>query len=65
MRLREGDHKAIVEIFKKTFPSSDHLWLFGSRADDTKKGGDIDLYIQTHLSGEDAYQQRKRFILDL
>ncbi len=65
MRLRESDHKAIVEIFKKTFLNEDHLWLFGSRAYDEKKGGDIDLYIQTYLPGELAEKKRSRFVLDL
>lgn len=28
------------------FGDTTHVWLFGSRVDDTKRGGDIDLYIE-------------------
>ncbi|CAK0775270.1 hypothetical protein CCP3SC1_790020 [Gammaproteobacteria bacterium] len=27
------------------------MWLFGSCIDDTKRGGDVDLYTETSLSG--------------
>jgi len=47
MRLTQTQMNAIVESFKTLFSDSDHLWLFGSRVDDTQFGGDIDLYIET------------------
>jgi len=40
--------KQQIEVLKnklKTFSSSAQLYLFGSRIDDSKKGGDIDLLI--------------------
>ena len=46
MRLTEFEIISIVESFKHHFASGD-IYLFGSRVDDTKKGGDIDLYIDT------------------
>ncbi len=65
MRIDEKELKTIKESFESFFGNGDHLWLFGSRVDDTKKGGDIDLYIQTHLPGEEAYHQRQEFVIDL
>ena len=49
IRLSEPNIKAIKEIFIKYFFNSDQLWLFGSRTDLNKKGGDIDLYIESDL----------------
>jgi predicted nucleotidyltransferase len=46
MRLSSFEQNSIVTNFKNYFPNS-KLYLFGSRADNTKKGGDIDLYIET------------------
>jgi predicted nucleotidyltransferase len=45
MRLTIKEQKAITSTFKEVFKSG-KIYLFGSRVDDTKKGGDIDLYIQ-------------------
>lgn len=65
MRLQDKEVQAIQQSFSSCFGSDDHLWLFGSRVDDAKKGGDIDLYIQTHLPAEDAYHKRRNFVIDL
>ena len=46
MRLTEFEIKSILESFHLYFKTGD-IYLFGSRVDDTKKGGDIDLYIDT------------------
>lgn len=43
-------HRAEVDIIKSTLQESIEdakIFLFGSRTDDTKKGGDIDLFVQT------------------
>lgn len=44
MRLTPQEQNAIKETFIKTFKSG-KIYLFGSRTDDTQRGGDIDLYI--------------------
>ena len=46
MRLTESEIRAIQETFLDVFESGE-IFLFGSRIDDTKRGGDIDLYIST------------------
>lgn len=46
MRIDPEDLNIIINSFRKCFSSNDHLWLFGSRVDDSKRGGDIDLYVE-------------------
>ena len=48
MRLTTKQLAIIKTCFTEAFLKEDHLWLFGSRVDDSKRGGDIDLYIETH-----------------
>jgi len=36
MRLTKNQITAITESFKTLFAATDHLWLFGSRADDAQ-----------------------------
>ena len=46
MRLSQKEIEAIQINFDNFFEEG-VIYLFGSRVDDTKKGGDIDLYITT------------------
>jgi hypothetical protein len=50
MRLTEAQVKAIQDNFSVSFMEGYKIWLFGSRVDDSKKGGDIDLYIETNYN---------------
>jgi hypothetical protein len=46
MRLSPKEIKAITNAFADCLPGIPYaLYLFGSRADDSKKGGDIDLLV--------------------
>jgi predicted nucleotidyltransferase len=45
MRLSSFEIQAIKESAREVFGEC-KIYLFGSRVDDLKKGGDIDLYIQ-------------------
>lgn len=66
MRLTDKERTIICDTFLEYFSSEDHLWLFGSRADDTKRGGDIDFYIETTLkSTKDAFSKKIDFIIAL
>lgn len=47
LRLNRQEVDALIRATKSSFGDSAQIWLFGSRVDDTKKGGDIDLYIET------------------
>ena len=44
MRLTKQEIKAIKKNFEMFFHDG-HIYLFGSRVDDNRRGGDIDLYI--------------------
>jgi predicted nucleotidyltransferase len=44
MRLNNLEQSSIKKAFKDIFKNGE-IYLFGSRVDDNKKGGDIDLYI--------------------
>ena len=46
MRLTQSEIADIKRIFLEVFESG-NIYLFGSRVDDAKKGGDIDLYIDS------------------
>lgn len=47
MRLSKEQIKVIIQCAHRSFGETAKIWLFGSRVDDNKKGGDIDLYIET------------------
>ncbi len=49
MRLTAEQIVAIKETAGKHFGKGASVRLFGSRADDSRRGGDIDLYITTDL----------------
>lgn len=47
MRLSNHERDVIVENVHKFIAADAEVWLFGSRCDDAKSGGDIDLYIES------------------
>ena len=44
MRISEYEKTAIVDAVKNADPDA-KVWLFGSRTNDSKKGGDIDIAV--------------------
>lgn len=52
MRLTEFEINAIKQAAQEIFGSKVQVFLFGSRVDDAKKGGDIDLYIKTEADND-------------
>ncbi len=66
VRLPSEDLANIRLAFKRHFLSDDHLWLFGSRVDLEKRGGDIDLYIETHEPDTAvATKKQSDFVIEL
>jgi len=65
MRITEYQKNTIIEAVKNSDPNA-KIWLFGSRTDDSKKGGDIDIAIFSEIIDKDVMQkiQVKRFICD-
>lgn len=47
MRLTETQRAAIKTTVSNVIDPGSRVWLFGSRADDAKRGGDIDLLVET------------------
>lgn len=51
MRLIEGAKKTIIiAAVRRYFSRAERIILFGSRADDSKRGGDMDILVQTPVS---------------
>ena len=46
MRITPRQADIIKQVVAEQVGASASIWLFGSRADDGKRGGDIDLYIK-------------------
>ena len=61
MRLTEFEINVIKQSACDIFGSDVQVFLFGSRVDETKKGGDIDLYIKTN-AGNDLTQKIKLLV---
>jgi len=64
MRLSTFEVKNIVDCAKEIYGESVKVYLFGSRVDDSKKGGDIDLYLQTD-DIEDLFEKKLFFLNSL
>jgi len=64
MRLTQHEIISIKKAFKETFESGD-IYLFGSRVDDTKRGGDIDLYLVPSKKFDDERERKIKFLIKL
>ena len=57
MRLSDLQRSTLTAAVRRHFGASARLWVFGSRTDDTVRGGDFDLMVRsdetdaTHLYG--------------
>ena len=49
MRLTEKEVKVIKSTAHEVMGKSAKVWLFGSRVDDKRRGGDIDLLVESDI----------------
>ncbi|MDP1996752.1 MAG: nucleotidyltransferase domain-containing protein [Gallionella sp.] len=47
MRLTTSQIEIIRQTARQNFGAEASVWLFGSRVDDARRGGDVDLYIES------------------
>ena len=59
MRLSKNYHQTIKKYFNEFFDGE--IYLFGSRVDDNKKGGDIDLYLVIE-NKEKLFERKVKFL---
>lgn len=66
MRLTQKQIQRLKETVTRHFGRSARIWVFGSRVNDQRRGGDYDLYIETPLDDPDEIvADRLRVLVDL
>ncbi|MCX7083977.1 MAG: nucleotidyltransferase domain-containing protein [Methylococcales bacterium] len=63
MRLSDFEIKTIKHLANQFYGQQAKVVLFGSRVDDSKKGGDIDVFIETPL--ETNIKDKLNFLVQL
>jgi predicted nucleotidyltransferase len=63
MRLKENEIIQIKQSFESVFHTG-KIYLFGSRIDDTKKGGDIDLFLEIE-DKTNLFEKKIKFLAKL
>jgi predicted nucleotidyltransferase len=64
MRISKAEEKVLTEAVQ-TADADARIWLFGSRTDDAKKGGDIDIAILSPKIGVSERMKIRRSITDI
>ena len=64
MRLTADECLAIERAARATLQTGTRVSLFGSRVDDARRGGDIDLFVETPapLPADELVQRRQHFV---
>jgi predicted nucleotidyltransferase len=58
MRLTTFERETILNVIHSQFGNEVKIWLFGSRVSDQKRGGDIDLFLETSQNFREAWQHK-------
>ncbi|WP_457642989.1 nucleotidyltransferase domain-containing protein [Persephonella sp.] len=64
LRLSEDEIRIIKETAKEVFGKNTKIYIFGSRVDLTKKGGDIDIFIIPE-SRNNLFEKKLKFLVKL
>ena len=62
MRLTADQAEVIRTAVREVYGEDSRLWLFGSRVDDTRRGGDIDLLVRPDSGGGYALMDKIRLL---
>jgi len=65
IRITEYERATIKSLAKKHFGEEADIYIFGSRADVNKRGGDIDLYITAEIASSKIIRKRISLLIDL
>jgi uncharacterized protein len=65
MRLSAFEADTIKKAIHRRFGDSSRVILFGSRTDDLRRGGDIDLLVETPATAAEAFQHKLEALTDM
>lgn len=65
MRITKEEKEIIISTIRKYFGNGSNIYLFGSRINDTKKGGDIDLYVESDLPIKELVKAKVKVLVEL
>ena len=65
MRISKKKIEIIKQTAMETFGTDCKVWIFGSRVDDTKRGGDIDIFIEIPHRINDKVKKEIKFLAKL
>lgn len=63
MRLTPREHEVLRDASMRWFGVAPRL--FGSRVDDSQRGGDIDIYIEADFPASEAFERETHMAADL
>ncbi|MFZ0257320.1 MAG: nucleotidyltransferase domain-containing protein [Gammaproteobacteria bacterium] len=63
MRLTQAQIRLVKDAVARHFGATARVFLFGSRLDDARRGGDFDFYVETDLNDPKTVIDRKLELL--